>query len=143
MVDTQFDKVKKIPRDELLKTGNDKMKKIFPFVLRYNPNLPDINAILKKHWHIFESSPKLQESFPKDSIIASFRRSKNLEEILAPLKYKTDVDKFHRPNVKGCFVCDRKCDLCKNYFVRGKKFQSSKTGRTYFMKFDFNVLQAM
>ena len=44
----------------MLKTGNDKMKKIFPFVLRYNPNLPDINAILKKPWHIFESSPKLQ-----------------------------------------------------------------------------------
>ena len=137
LVDTQFDKVKKIPRDELLKTGNDKMKKIFPFVLRYNPNLPDINAILKKHWHIFESSPKLQESFPKDSIIASFRRSKNLKEILAPSKYKTDVDKFHRPNIKGCFVCDRKCDLCNNYFVKGKTFQSFKTGRTYFMKFDF------
>ena len=96
------------------------MKKIFSFVLRYNCNLLDINAILKKHWHIFESSPKLQESFPKDSIIASFRKSKNRKEILAPSKYKTDVDKPHRPNIKGCFVCDRKCDLCKNYFVKGK-----------------------
>ena len=87
--------------------------------------------------HIFESSPKLQESFPKDSIIASFRRSKNLKEILAPSKYKTDVDKFHRPNIKGCFVCDRTFDLCKNYFVKGKTFRSFKTGHTYFMKFDF------
>ena len=72
LVDTQFDKAKKIPRDEFLKTSNDKTKKIFSFVLRYNPNLSDINAILKKHWNIFESSPKLQESFPKDSIMLRF-----------------------------------------------------------------------
>ena len=32
LVDTQFDKAKKIPRDELLKTGNDKTKKMFSLV---------------------------------------------------------------------------------------------------------------
>ena len=137
MVDTQFDKVKKILRDELLKTGNDKTKQIFPFVLRYNPIPPDINELLKKHWHIFEPSPKLQESFPKYCMIASFRRSKHLKEILAPSKYRSNVKKFYQPNIKGCAVCDRKCDLCGNYFVKGKTFQSFKTGRTYFMKSDF------
>ena len=123
---------------ELLKTGNDKTKKLFSFVLRYNPNLPDINGILKKHWHIFESSPKLQESFPKDSIIASFRISKNLKQILALSNYKTDIENLINPTQRVVlFVIKNVIYICKNYFVEGKTFPSFKTGRKYFIKSDF------
>ena len=38
-----------IPRDELLKPKIRDSKKIFPLVLTYNPNLPSINGLIRKH----------------------------------------------------------------------------------------------
>ena len=55
----------------------------------FNPNLPDVDRIIKKHLHIVDSNPKLKELFPPNSIIPSFRRSKNLKELLAPSGYRT------------------------------------------------------
>ena len=75
-----------IPRNNLLQARVRDSKKIFPFVLTYNPNLPSVNKLLNKHFHLLLSSPKLKELFPPNSIISSFRRSKNLKEILAPSK---------------------------------------------------------
>ena len=50
----------------------------------FNPNLPDVARVIRKNLVIEESNPKLKELFPPNSIIASFRRSKNLKELLAP-----------------------------------------------------------
>ena len=72
-----------------------------------NPNLPDVGNIIRKHLFILQSNPKLKELFPRGSIIPSFRRSKNLKELLAPSRFKT-VNKgqtIHHNN--GCLKCDR------------------------------------
>ena len=63
----------------------DPKRKLFPFVTTFNPNLPDVGRIIRKHRVILESNPKLKELFPPNSTIASFRRSKNLKELLAHL----------------------------------------------------------
>ena len=62
----------------------------------FNPNLPDVGRIIRKHRIILESNPKLKELFLPNSIIASFRRSKNLKELLAPSRYGPIT-----PNAKG------------------------------------------
>ena len=87
LVDNQFAKALIIPRKELLKQKVRASKKIFPLVTTFNPLLPDLNHIIKKHLHFLESNPKLKELFPKNSIIPSYRRSKSLKEILAPSKF--------------------------------------------------------
>ena len=84
LVHDQFSKVSIIPRKDLLKQKARTSKKLFPFV---NPNLPNINYIIRKHRHLLESNTKLKELFPKNSIIPAYRRSKNLKAILAPSKY--------------------------------------------------------
>ena len=58
------------------------------FVLTFNPNLPSINRLIKKHFSVLQSSPKFEELFQANSIIniSSFLRPKNLKEILAPSK---------------------------------------------------------
>ena len=86
LVDNQFLKALTIPRKDLLKQKVRASKKIFPFVMTFNPMLPNLNYIIKKHLHFLESNPELKELFPKNSIIPSYRRSKNLKEILAPSK---------------------------------------------------------
>ena len=47
---------------------------------------PSISRVIKKHFPVLQSSPKLEELFQPNSIISSFRRPKNLKEILAPSK---------------------------------------------------------
>ena len=58
-------------------------------IISFNPNLPDVGNIIRKHLFILQTNPKLKELFPRGSIIPSFRRSKNLKELLAPFCLKT------------------------------------------------------
>ena len=87
VVSREFLKAAEIPRNNLLKPKvRDSKKQIFPFVLTFNPNLPSINKLIKKNLYLLETSPELKQLFPPNSILPSFRRSKNLKEILAPSK---------------------------------------------------------
>ena len=49
LVDKQFDKALSISRSELLSKQVKPAKKVFPLVLDYNPILPDIQRVIKKH----------------------------------------------------------------------------------------------
>ena len=115
--------------------GRTDILEIFPFVLTYNPNLPSINRLIKKHFHFLLSSPKLKELFPPNSIISSFRRSKNLKEILAPSKCRKGSPESITLPSAGCFTCNKtRCDLCKNFLVNSQTFSSAQTGKTYFVR---------
>ena len=64
LVNDQFLKASAIPRNNLLKPQIKKAKKLFPLVITFNPNLPDIGRIIKKHLHLLHSNPRLKEFFP-------------------------------------------------------------------------------
>ena len=132
LVDDQFSKASTISRNDLLRQRGKQSKKLFPFVLTFNPNLPNVSSIIRKHLLILQSNPKLKELFPQGSIIPSFRRTKNLKELLAPSRFKTaDEGQTIQPN-NGCFKCERnRCDLCRNFFVESKSFLSFQMGRKY------------
>ena len=85
LVDKQFDKVPSIPRAELLKKKVKPAKKVFPLVLDYNPILPDIQKVIKKHFYLLQSSPEVKEIFPSNSIFPAYRRTRNLKEMLVRL----------------------------------------------------------
>ena len=132
LVSREFSRAASIPRNDLLQAKVRDSKKIFPFVLTYNPNLPSINRLIKKHFHFLLSSPKLKELFPPNSIISSFRRSKNLKEILAPSKCRKGSPESITLPSAGCFTCNKtRCDLCKNFLVNSQTFLSAQTGKTY------------
>ena len=135
LVSREFSRAASIPRNDLLQAKVRDSKKIFPFVLTYNPNLPSINRLIKKHFHFLLASPKLKELFPPNSIISSFRRSKNLKEILAPSKCRKGSPESITLPSAGCFTCNKtRCDLCKNFLVNSQTFSSAKTGKTYFVR---------
>ena len=131
LVDKQFDKALSISRSELLSKKVKPDKKVFPLVLDYNPILPDIQKVIKKHFHLLQSSPEVKEIFPSKSIFPAYRRTKNLKEMLAPSKFQATSCRNQREESGGCSKCDKKCDLCKNYLIQASKFQSSATGRHY------------
>ena len=66
--------------------------------------------------------------FPAGSIIPSFRRPRNINDILS-LKPKKD---HHYQSHNGCFSFKAKrCDLCKSYLKETSNFFSTKTGKIY------------
>ena len=90
----------------------------------FNPNLPDVARVIRKHLVILESDPKLKELFPPNFIIASFRRSKNLKELLAPSFYGPSTKREGAVEVGGCFKCKRtRCDLCRKFFSEFSNWQ--------------------
>ena len=88
------------------------VKRVFPLVLDYNPILPDIQGVIKKHAHLLRSSPELLEIFPSKLIFPAYRRTKNLKDILAPSNGANQVEN----QMGGCFKCCTHCDLCKKIF---------------------------
>ena len=89
LVDKQFEKALKIPRSELLSKKVKANKEGFPLVLDYNPILPDIQNIIKKHIHLLRSSTQITEIVPAKSVFPAYRRTKSdLKEVLAPSKFR-------------------------------------------------------
>ena len=128
LVNDQFSKASTISRNDLLRTRGKEAKKLFPFVITFNPNLPNVSNIIRKHLFILQSNPRLKGLFPRGSGIPAFRRSKNLKELLAPSRLKTAAEGRMDHHNNGCFKCNRnRCDLCKNFFVESKSFLSFKT----------------
>ena len=75
LVDKQFDKALSISRSELLSKKVKADKKVFPLVLDYNPILPDIQKVIKKHFHLLQSSPEVKEILLSKSIFTAYRRT--------------------------------------------------------------------
>ena len=99
LVDKQFDKALEIPRSKLLSKKVKANKKVSPWVLAYNLILPDIKSIIGKHAHLLRSSPLIADISPAKSVFPTYRRTKNLKEVLAPSKFQTS---------SGCFKCEKK-----------------------------------
>ena len=128
LVSQQFGTAQSISRETLLQPQPKDSKKIFPLVLDFNPRLPSIGKIIRKHKHLIYNSPSLKNIFPVGSIIPAFRRTKNIKEILS-----SKPREQHRAsdNQRGCFRCTAKCDLCQNFLKESNCFTSTSTNRTY------------
>ena len=127
---------KTLPREDLLVPKIRERKVLFPLVVDFNPHLPSISKIIKSHSHIIYNSPTLAEIFPKESIIPSYRRAKNIKELLAGPKRSNYNNNDN--SVTGCWKCNSKCDLCKNYLKEGKIFHSAFTNRFYSIRQNLN-----
>ena len=128
LVSQQFEKAQSIPRETLLQPRPKDSKQIFPLVLDFNPRLPSIGKIIRKHKHLIYNSPSLRNIFPIGSIIPAFRRTKNIKEILSS---KLRGQLRAPDNQRGCFKCTAKCDLCKKFLKESNCFTSTSTSRTY------------
>ena len=122
-VKKQFDKAKATPREDLLTPKIRERKVIFSLVVNFNPHLPNIGKIIKSYSHLLYDSPTLAQIFPKGSIIPSFRRAKNIKELLAGPKGSNYNNNDN--SATGCFKCNKKCDLCKNFLKEDKIFYSA------------------
>ena len=76
-------------RENLLKIKKKKRSNRIPLVVTYNRTLPDLGAIINKHWNILQIDPKMKEKF-SDRPILAYRRCKNLRDIIGSNKFSNN-----------------------------------------------------
>ena len=66
IVDSALEEAKKIPRKEALKKVDNPNKKKRPvFVIQYDPRMPSITNIVRKHWRSMVTvDPNMKETYP-------------------------------------------------------------------------------
>jgi hypothetical protein len=98
-------------------------------VTTFNPNNPDLKAMLMRHWNIIKYSTDCTRTF-KDTPIIGFRRSRNLKDILvnAVVCYPAEPPKpawwLTRPGI--CYRLG-KCTYCP-FLTKKLEFTSFVTG---------------
>ena len=130
----EFAKVRGIQREKALSISIRSHKDRIPFVMKWDPRLPNLNAVIRKNLKLLYSDH--EKIFSKKSFMVSYKRSRNLKEILVPPKLpKTDYASTQNWNHPGCFECSaKKCDICQNYLKKTKKFSSLVTKNSYHIK---------
>ena len=114
-----------IPREEVLKKVIRNKETQRPiFVVTFDPCLPSISKILKKHWHtMITNNPILKETFPALPLVA-YRRPKSIRDKLIRSKFPKPIS---RPicNINGMKKC-LSCPICP-FDVEGKAFKATAT----------------
>ena len=77
----EIDRAVAIPREECLQLQQREKSNRIPLVITYNPTLPPVGGITRKHHNILHASERLKKAIPSPPIIA-FRRPKNLRDLL-------------------------------------------------------------
>ena len=66
-------------KDALKKVGNNNTNKRPVFIITYDPRLPSITEIVKKHWRSMVKDPYLADVFKKSALIA-YKRAQNIKD---------------------------------------------------------------
>ena len=105
------------------------MSKNVKLIMKYNPGLPDLNSLLKKHMPLLYKDPTLKTTFSQSCINSVFKRNQSLKELLALSLYPNN--KVNRANsITSC----NKCDIFKNYLIYSNYFTCSVTNRRYYAR---------
>ncbi|GFS24518.1 hypothetical protein ElyMa_001665700 [Elysia marginata] len=118
-------KAKETPRFTAIQRRRlpETQKNRIPFVITYNPALPNISSILKKYFPIPNTSPRCRRAIPHLPM-AAFRRPKNLRDSLV----HANIQKTHICGSRPCNI--RRCLTCK-LITTTSQFTSTVTGKTY------------
>ena len=98
-----------IPRRLTLQTKDVNKPKFIPFITTFNPSLPHISNIIKKHYNLLLSSNRCKNAFQHLPVVAC-RRSPNLRDLLVTAKLSSNSAKPQLPS--GSFRCGRNCATC-------------------------------
>ena len=109
MVNTAIAKARAIPRVKALEyVVKSSVIKRPVFVVSWDPRLPSIDAIQRKHWRaMINLDPYLKEAFPEPPLLA-YKRQKNIKDLVIKSKVpKINLSKSKRNQngMKKCLKC--------------------------------------
>ena len=97
------------------------------FVKQQEPAFPSIEKSIRKHLKLLHRDSELKELYPRNLFITSYKRPKNLKELLCPsklLKKKQGIINNGKSFIKW------ECKTCERINPSGK-FTSKETGRNF------------
>ena len=135
VVEHHFKDISKLSRNEArkIKPKGQANNQIL-FATTYNPMLPNMRSVIKKHLPILHSDTNLKNIFPENSICTVFKRNRNLKEILSPSLYTKCKNDKKTNIIKNC----GKCDICKKILISDSSFICKVTNKKYHIKNDFD-----
>ena len=76
---------------------------------------------------MLHSSHEMLQIFPENTVNVTYRRNKNLEELISPSLFPRTIKE------NNCSIenCNRRCDICKNFLVLSTEFTYHATKRKY------------
>ena len=108
-VNKQIRRAADIPRQLTLQTKDINNPKRIPFITTFNPSLPHIPHIIKKHFNLLLSSNRCKSLFQHPPVVA-FRRSPNLRVLLITAKLPSNS--ANPQLLCGSFRCGKNCATC-------------------------------
>ena len=117
-----LDRQEMIKRPRKKKTGGPRK---FPLCPKWDPRAPNVREGLKLMEEVLYYNKENEKVFPKGSIIAGFKRQRNLGEIISPSK---PVRTAPPQEEKGCFPCaaPRACTLHQSGVLQQVQFVTSR-----------------
>ena len=109
--------------------GRNTGPKKFVLVSEWDPRNPDIAAIIKSNIHTLYRDPINRRLYPDGSVIAGFRRRRNLGSMVAPTRPRRQP----RPprGEGGCRPCPSRVDQIHSWLVTTNKVTSPWDKRPY------------
>ena len=106
LIDEHLKNIGQISREDARKSKpkTNQASKI-KFVTKYNPKLPKIDGIIKKHISVLHSDNALKTLFPKDCFSTIYKRNKNLKDLTAPSIYPKKTN-TRTSSITNCNNCD-------------------------------------
>ena len=128
----QFSDIKKLTTEEarnpiLFKTTFSTSCNL---ITKYNPLLPNLKAIIRKHLSILYSNQQMLDIFLHNTRSVTCKRNKDLREILSPSSFPRTTKQ------NECYIkeCIKKYDICTNFLVVFSDFTCFATKWKYKIK---------
>ena len=87
LVKKQFHSVRSISSSEERQVKRKVTKESFTLVTVYNPLLNNLQKVLMNNLPLLYSDPDMRAVFPEGSINVTYRRRKNLKELISPFLF--------------------------------------------------------
>jgi len=137
VIESALSKVCILTQNDALNTAEcTKDKNVIPFIIQYNPSLPNIGLTINKYWSLLNLSDKNSvKTLYKSKPILAYRRPRNLQDLLIRTK--------PTKNFQRCFSsskCNRRrCSQCAN-IRESTNFSSSNTKEMFSLRYNTDCI---
>ena len=138
-IDEQFERTNGTDRKELLEYKVKNNDKTLKFITTFNRTLPGIRETIGRNWDILLTNEKQGKIF-KDKPIISFKRNRNLKDMLGGAKLLNNKKVVKGNRKQGqCGPCLTQIgNICCKHIVSTKYFKSATTGERFSIKHRVN-----
>ena len=169
IIEEAIHKVNALDRESLIgltstpREADNPKSQVYPFVMKYNSQLPNMNDILNKHKHILTTTENTASLFKPESIFVSHKVEHNIQKLITKSRFSKskqylpnedqNVDthktgptlEIQSPSVviretgkeeSGCHKCESKtsCKTCKLFILQSKHAWSYHTDEKFEIK---------